>query len=283
MRKIAELLSQQQGVARIVGALCIPLLLPLASCAKPLAPAELLAARAAYQTASTGLAAKYVPDQLVEAKKALDRAEHEFREEPKEQKTRDLAYIAQRRAQIAEALGGVKEASGARESAQGEFERTATGELKRARSELANERQARVAAERRAKDALDNLQRLGNAKRESRGLVITLSGGVLFASGRASLLGGARSKLDEVAVALKGNDRSIVVEGHTDSRGRAGDNEELSQRRASTVREYLVGQGVPAERIRAVGLGSSRPVASNTNAEGRANNRRVEIVVEEPR
>jgi len=87
--------------------------------------------------------------------------------------------------------------------------------------------------------------------------------------------------LDEVATALQKSDaEKFVVEGHTDSIGSDATNEELSYRRAQTVHDYLIERGVPAEKIRAVGYGKSRPVADNTTAEGRANNRRVEIIIQ---
>jgi outer membrane protein OmpA-like peptidoglycan-associated protein len=111
--------------------------------------------------------------------------------------------------------------------------------------------------------------------------VITLSGSVLFATGKSELLPIAKDKLNEVAKALKDQGfKSIIVEGHTDSRGNAQKNEELSFARAESVRSHLVSQGLPADKVRATGLGSGRPVAANETPEGRANNRRVEIVVE---
>jgi outer membrane protein OmpA-like peptidoglycan-associated protein len=72
----------------------------------------------------------------------------------------------------------------------------------------------------------------------------------------------------------------MVVEGHTDSQGGDTYNQDLSQRRALTVRDYLVTRGVASDRVTSQGFGSSRSVADNKSAEGRANNRRVEIVVE---
>jgi outer membrane protein OmpA-like peptidoglycan-associated protein len=72
----------------------------------------------------------------------------------------------------------------------------------------------------------------------------------------------------------------IVVEGHTDSQGSDASNQELSRGRAQAVRDFLVSRGVPADRIRADALGSSRPVGDNKTPEGRASNRRVEIVVQ---
>jgi outer membrane protein OmpA-like peptidoglycan-associated protein len=73
--------------------------------------------------------------------------------------------------------------------------------------------------------------------------------------------------------------KSIIVEGHTDSRGKASDNDTLSLKRADSVRTYLVSRGIPSDKITSQGLGSSRSVADNSTADGRANNRRVEIVV----
>ena len=125
------------------------------------------------------------------------------------------------------------------------------------------------------------MNEIAKVKEEARGVVITLSGAVLFATGKYELLPIARQKLDEVAKALKDQGyKSILVEGHTDSVGKASDNDTLSLKRAESVRTHLVSQGIPSDKIRATGLGSSRSVADNGTADGRANNRRVEIVVE---
>jgi outer membrane protein OmpA-like peptidoglycan-associated protein len=112
-------------------------------------------------------------------------------------------------------------------------------------------------------------------------MVITLSGGVLFVSAKADLLASAQLKLNQVADALIKEDplSKIVVEGHTDSQVSAPYNQELSERRAATVRDYLVARGIASDRITAQGFGFSRSVADNKSEEGRANNRRVEIVV----
>ncbi len=123
-------------------------------------------------------------------------------------------------------------------------------------------------------------------KQEPRGTVITLPGNVLFASGKSALLSTAQDKLSQVADALKDQaDHKITVEGYTDSRGSDESNQILSQQRADSVRDFLVSHGVPGDQIDARGLGPNRPVASNKSAEGRADNRRVEIVVKpmEPR
>jgi outer membrane protein OmpA-like peptidoglycan-associated protein len=71
----------------------------------------------------------------------------------------------------------------------------------------------------------------------------------------------------------------MVVEGYTDSQGSVASNQDLSQRRAQSVRDYLVSRGIAGDRITGQGFGPGRPIADNASAEGRANNRRVEIVV----
>jgi len=116
---------------------------------------------------------------------------------------------------------------------------------------------------------------------EPRGTVITLPGNVLFQSGKDNLLPAAQQKLDAVALALKDQEEhKMVVEGHTDSQGSESSNIDLSQRRAQTVRDYLVSRGVPNDKITAIGIGQGRPVASNSSPDGRAANRRVEIIVQ---
>ena len=124
--------------------------------------------------------------------------------------------------------------------------------------------------------------KFASVKQEPRGMVITLSGSVLFASAKSDLLPTAQLKLNDVATALTREDplSKIVVEGHTDSQGQPAYNQELSQRRAQVVRDYLVTRGMASDRIVAQGFGPTRTVADNSSAEGRANNRRVEIVVQ---
>jgi outer membrane protein OmpA-like peptidoglycan-associated protein len=274
----------------------------LYGCASTPAPVELVEARRAYNRAHDGQARELVPAQVLAAQQALNRAEQAFMDAPDAQTTRDLAYIAQRKAQIAEAQGVIaaehrSEAQAAADVTQMRKytqERT-QAELSQARSEVAAQREvlnakddqltaeqrARRAAEKRASDAIASLERIAMVKEEERGLVITLNGAVLFATGQSTLLPIAADRLQQVAEALNDNPQGkIVVEGHTDSTGPLSLNEELSRRRAEAVREFLIHHGVASERIRAAGLGPSRPVADNKSPEGRANNRRVEIVIE---
>jgi outer membrane protein OmpA-like peptidoglycan-associated protein len=265
-------------------------------------PSELASAREAYQTASTGPAAQLVPADLHKAHEALKVAEESYEKDGKSYKTRDLAYVAQRKSEMAVVLASItaerkaKTGSDAEYHAkQGSLLKNRTEELEEARTaleasetstqvvvaQLTAEQKARAEADQKTADALAELSKLAAVKEEARGLVITLSGSVLFRSGESTLMSGAQSRLDQVAMALlESPDRKVVVEGYTDSQGADGYNVELSQRRANVVRDYLVQQGYPVGNVQARGLGESAPIADNTTAEGRANNRRVELVLE---
>jgi len=271
------------------------IILGLVACGASQPPPELVDARKAYDRVSKGLAAQLAPAQLDTAKQALERAEKSFTDEGPDAPTPDLAYIAERKAEVAEATAGKLAAERDARQADKQFRDANLEGLDRAKNELSKERQtsektkaaleseraARAEAERKAAAAMASLEAIAKVKEESRGIVITLSGSVLFATGKYELLPIARDKLDEVAKALTDQGyKSIVVEGHTDSKGRAVDNDTLSLQRAESVRTYLVSRGIPSDKISAKGLGSARPVADNATAEGRANNRRVELIVE---
>jgi outer membrane protein OmpA-like peptidoglycan-associated protein len=145
---------------------------------------------------------------------------------------------------------------------------------------LKAEQAARADAERRADEALQNLAKIAALREEERGTVLTLSGDVLFASGQHSLLPSALQKLNQIVEPLKQTNQRLMIEGHTDSRGSSAYNQQLSYLRAQAVRDYLVGRGVAQERCQIAGYGKERPIADNATAEGRADNRRVEIVIE---
>ena len=118
------------------------------------------------------------------------------------------------------------------------------------------------------------------AKQSEKGLVLTLSD-ILFATNKAELAAGSERSLSKIAEFLnKYPDQSIVIEGHTDSTGASGYNQELSERRANSVGQQMISLGVNSDRIKAVGMGENYPVASNDTSAGRQQNRRVEIVVQ---
>ncbi len=284
------------------------------------APEQLVEARNAYAVSSGGLAAKLTPTELYDAKNALDRADKEFADHGDTYECRDYAYIAERKVELADAKArteadraviaeavkaGVVVRDAQVKSSQAALARTreqlkderqdntattnalrATNdqqgkELDKTAAQLAAEKQARETAEASLAGAMKDLAAVAAVKEDARGMIITLSGSVLFASNKYTLLNTAMTKLDQVAEALKaqGSDKRMVVEGHTDSQGSDKINQPLSLNRATAVRDYLVSRGVPSEKISAVGMGSSKPIADNLSPENRANNRRVEIII----
>ena len=252
----------------------------LAGCAASKPPAELVNARQAYERASMGQAAQLVPAELHKAKEALTLAEKSFLDEPKSFRTRDLAYIADRKAKLAEAFASAAVENAATAKAAKDLAATQAEIANKAKTDLAIEQKARLDAEKRMADAQAALAKLAAVKEEERGLVVTLSGSVLFASSKSTLLPAAQNRLNQVADALMATkERNLIVEGHTDSQGSSSYNQELSQRRADAVRSYIISRGYPGDLITAQGIGEDRPVANNANTEGRANNRRVEIVI----
>jgi len=282
----------------VLGALALGL---LAGCGTAAAPQELMDARSAYAEAAKGPAAQLAPAQLDTAKQALDAAQKSFDSDGPSEKTKDLSYVAQLRAEIAAAEGGREQAERKRAAADKDFKNTqmeglektkeqleaerrareaAAQDVKQTKAELATEKAARQEAEKKAAAAMASLAEIAKVKEESRGVVITLSGSVLFATGKSDLLPIAQDKLAQVAKAVKDQGfKALVVQGYTDSRGNAADNDKLSLKRAQSVRDYLITQGIPADKVTAEGKGANNPVASNDTADGRAENRRVEIVV----
>jgi outer membrane protein OmpA-like peptidoglycan-associated protein len=273
------------------------------ACAAALPPQDLLDARSAHSRAAGGPAAKFDPADVHAAKTQLDVAETAFREEGDTQNTRDQAYLAVRKAQLAEAIGRTRESDQSKDAVVKDMhadEKKAVAntaaELERTKSQLdaqgnviaaqgvalEQEKLKAAEADQRAKKAAADLAKFASVKQEARGMVVTLSGSVLFASAKSDLLPAAQAKLAEVATSLIEVDplAKMVVEGHSDSQGGAAYNQDLSQRRAQAVRDFLVTRGIASDRISAQGFGSTRSIADNASPEGRANNRRVEIVVQ---
>jgi outer membrane protein OmpA-like peptidoglycan-associated protein len=152
-------------------------------------------------------------------------------------------------------------------------------------SQALSDANAANAAASASADQANELQRQIDAlqfKVTNRGLVLTL-GDVTFATGRAELMTGATGHLDRLADFLKEySDRTVVIEGYTDSTGTQAYNQQLSERRAESVRGYLSSHGVDYARLSASGRGMSDPVSGNDSATGRQQNRRVEVIVSNP-
>jgi len=259
-------------------------------CGTTAPPRQLLDARAAYNEARLGKAAELAPAELHTAKVSLNAAEQAFTDDPESAETYALAYVALRTAQLVQTQASTKAARADLDQVQREIDqreaddivRTRT-ELQQARRDLTSERAARVAAESRERDAMQRLAATAavNVKEEARGTVIVLPGSVLFTSGNYELTIEAQQKLSIVAdtLAPQAATHDILVEGHTDSRGTPTSNQVLSESRARAVMDFLVSRGVSAQSITSVGIGQARPIADNATAEGRANNRRVEIII----
>jgi outer membrane protein OmpA-like peptidoglycan-associated protein len=261
-----------------------------AACGTVAPPRQLIDARAAYNEARLGKAAELAPAELHLAKVSLNAAEQAFQADPESAETYTRSYVALRTAELVRVQAETKQYKADLDQAQRDLDRMESeeisrtrSELARAKTELASERQARVAAESREHDALQKLAQAAalSVKEESRGTVIVLPGNVLFTSGEYQLTGEAQQKLALIADTLRPQARTheIVVEGHTDSKGTTVSNQMLSENRARVVMEFLVQRGVPSSGITSVGIGQSRPIADNTTPEGRANNRRVEIII----
>ncbi|ROH88692.1 OmpA family protein [Stagnimonas aquatica] len=240
------------------------------------------------------------PDYASRAPVALQEAESAVRQA--ETPTADTAagsqavYVAERKVAIARAQAEkrlaedqVRTLSDQRNAIRLDA-RTAEAEAAKSQAEQAiaiaqAQQQAALAARSEAEAAKAEAEELRRqmedlqAKQTDRGLVMTL-GDVLFATGKADLKAGSAERLNKLVAFLgKYPDRTVVIEGHTDSTGSEATNQRLSQQRAEAVRAYLLSQGVAANRVSAVGKGESLPVADNATAAGRQQNRRVEIVI----
>jgi outer membrane protein OmpA-like peptidoglycan-associated protein len=217
---------------------------------------------------------KYAALDLQAAKNELQQAESAALKHDKANIAQP-AYLAAQTARLAQIKA----------SAKADDARVAAGQTERDRIQL-NARTAEVDSAKLARDqatqkasALQSEVDALNAKPTDRGLVLTL-GDVLFDTGKAGLNPGASRNLDQLVQFLTEHaDRHVEIDGYTDSVGTDSFNQDLSQRRADTVKAVLVSRGIDSERIVSRGYGKEFEVASNSEASGRQLNRRVEIVI----
>jgi|KBSSwiStaDraftv2_1062776.scaffolds.fasta_scaffold09340_5 outer membrane protein OmpA-like peptidoglycan-associated protein len=215
----------------------------------------------------------YLADRKVDTAKAL--AETRFAEDQRAGLTaqRDSARLD---ARTHEADAAKVQAATAR--AEGAEQKLAADQ---ARSEAGAAQLAAASSEQQAAELQRQIDVL-QAKPTDRGLVLTL-GDVLFTTGRADLKPGATGNLDKLVAFLnKYPDRSVAIQGYTDSVGTEDFNQRLSERRADSVKSYLTGQGIGSTRLSALGKGRNDPVADNDSATGRQQNRRVEVIISNP-
>lgn len=221
-------------------------------------------ARSAYAEASGNpaiVANAQVP--LYDAKQALDRAEAATDSDDIEYRS----YLAERSAQTAVAKGEQKIAEDQIEQFSKERDALLISrreiEVTQLKAELAELKASRIPV-----------------KTTERGIVVTL-GDVFFAYNKADVRPRGRGIIEKLAKFLyKNPEKTVVIEGHTDSRGSDEYNLDLSQRRADAVRFLFVSSGIDSARIQAKGMGEHYPIASNDNDGGRQLNRRVEIIIE---
>src|SRR5215471_15420357 len=188
------------------------------------------------------------------------------------------AALAQQQAAEAEAQKASKEKADAQAAAE-----QASRDRAAAQADAVKARQAAAQAEAEKAQLraqlLTQLNSILQTRDSARGLIVNMSD-VLFDTGRYTLKPGAREKLAKISgIMLAHPGLTMQIEGHTDSVGGDEFNQQLSERRADSVRDFLAEQGVPGSSITARGFGKTQPVASNDTAEGRQRNRRVELVV----
>lgn len=223
--------------------------------------------------------ASRAPVALKEAESAVEAAETL----PKDKAlAHHLVWVADHKIDIASAQAETrlledqrKSLSEARETARLD---SRTLEVDIARNDADRANQNAEAARQQADDLQRQIAEL-NAKATDRGLVVTL-GDLLFETGKAELKGGAAINLSKLSAFLnKYPGRTVTIEGHTDSVGSDDYNLNLSQRRANSVQQFLLSQGIAANRLSASGKGENFPVASNDSSSGRQMNRRVDVII----
>lgn len=196
-------------------------------------------------------------------------------------------YIADRKVEIAIAQAETREAEDQRAKLAEARERSRldarTREADAAHAVADATRVAAAGAAMEAAVKAEDMQRQIDelqAEATERGIVLTL-GDVLFTSGQADLKAGTATNLDRLVGFLNQNpERKVEIEGHTDNVGDDDSNQGLSQRRADSVKSFLVQQGIASARIISSGKGERQPVADNESEGGRQQNRRVEVIID---
>ena len=257
-------------------------------------PVDVVQARYAVAIAQAAGAERFAPQPYNAAKQRLTAAETALAGGRKQRKTaadaaREAVIAgedARRSAMLAsaEAAAETERAAAATAATAAERERSdlaaaaAAEQASRATTAAASEA-SRAAQAQAREDLRSRLEAALPTRETDRGLVSEI-GGLQFATGTADLNDTAQLGLSRFAgIVASYPTLSFSVEGHTDSTGSAATNAELSLRRAEAVRTFLITQGVSASRIDVEAFGPSRPVADNATADGRARNRRVEIVL----
>lgn len=200
------------------------------------------------------------------------------------QQQAEQARLAQQQAQLAQQEAAQRAQAEAAQRAQAEAAAAAAqAQAEKAREEQQKAQQAAQQAAQEAEQARERLKQQLNAvfqtRETARGLIMNVPD-VLFGFNKYDLRPEAREKLAKVSgILLAYPDLKVQVEGYTDSIGSDEYNQKLSEERADSVRDYLVKENVQGDNVTAEGYGKQDPVASNSTSSGRAQNRRVELVV----
>jgi len=277
----------------------------LAACSSmPTTTATLDEARADFVAANNNPAvSSNAPLEFRQASEALDRANQAAAKRESLDTIDRLAYVAKQRIATAQEVAKAKSAEAEIANASRERDRVQlearTAEAERAKRDAAAAQAQVATAQAQAADAqaqaqaaqqqaamlAERTQRLEailvelHAQKTERGMVVTI-GDVLFDTDRAELNANGVATVRKLAEVMAQNpERTVLVEGFTDSTGSSAHNKDLSERRAASVAQALTGLGVPRERVAARGYGEAYPVASNDSASTRQQNRRVEIVL----
>jgi len=262
---------------------------------------QLNQARQTYsQARNDPLIAQYAPVPLHEAGQALNRAENA----ESEAERRHFAYLAERRVELAQSLASqraaedqveqlrseqqemllrmrAREAEQARQEAQQAQEQIRAYRTEQQQQELTQTQRETEQARAELQELRQELDQL-QARQTERGILLTFSD-VLFATSEAQVRPGSERTMTQLAGFLQEHpERQVIIEGHTDSTGPAEYNRQLSQQRAQAVADALQAEGVGADRFTIRGLGEDYPVAPNTTPAGRQQNRRVEIIIQNP-
>lgn len=256
----------------------------LAGCASTPPPnSRLTAAQLAYEQARSNTArAELTATEMDRAGAALQRAERALKEGDDKVEVDHLAYLAQRQVDLAVVAGQRKETEKAIEQAARERDAIQLESSRRQTDTAqasATTAQMQAAQEKQRADALAARLAALQAKETERGLVVTFSD-VLFDVGQATLKPGSLARINQLAAVMKEYpERNVLVEGFTDSSGSLATNQGLSERRALSVRQELVAQGIEPRRIVTRGHADKYPVAENSTTAGRQQNRRVEAIL----
>lgn len=219
--------------------------------------------------------AQHAPIAVEEAKEALEKLRAMNEDGADDHVYEHQKYLTEKKIEIAQEMITAGKADKTISSAEGRRKDVLLDAKEREVSEI-RDRMKKMSG--RADELTQQVQDL-QTKETERGLVLTL-GSVLFETNESELQEGAAREMKKVAQFLNEySEREIMIEGFTDSRGAEEYNQQLSERRAQSVKETLSRHGVDSSRIKTEGYGQEYPVASNDNAAGRQQNRRVEIVI----